>query len=104
MVGRLQDAVGHSGLRGRARERALLDDLVSAGRSGESRSLVLQGEVGIGKTALLEHLIASASDLTVVRAAGAELDMELDYAGLHQLCRPLLDRLDRLPAPQRHTI
>ena len=91
-------------LRGRANECALLDDLVSAIRRGESRSLVLRGEAGIGKTALLDYLIASASDLTVVRAVGVESDMELAYASLHQLCGPLLDRLERLPAPQRQAM
>jgi DNA-binding CsgD family transcriptional regulator len=91
-------------LRGRASECALLEDLVSAIRRGESRSLVLRGEAGIGKTALLEHLIASASDLMVVRAAGVESEMELAYASLHQLCAPLLDRLDRLPVPQRQAM
>ena len=91
-------------LRGRASERALLDDLVSAVRRGESRSLVLRGEAGIGKTALLEYLIASASDVTVVRAVGVESEMELAYASLHQLCGPLLDRLEQLPGPQRQAI
>jgi len=62
--------VGHLGLRGRAGECALLDELVSAVRRGECRSLVLRGEAGIGKTALLEYLTASATDLTVVRAVG----------------------------------
>src|SRR5215208_3426560 len=88
-------------LRGRARERAVLDGLISAIRRGESRSLVLRGEAGIGKTALLEYLVESASDLTVIRAVGVESEMELTYASLHQLCAPLLDRLARLPAPQR---
>src|SRR3954471_3515868 len=92
--------VQRSGLRGRASECALLDDVLSAIRRGESQSLVLRGEAGIGKTALLEHLIASASGLTVVRADGVESDMELAFAGLHQLCGPLLDQLERLPAPQ----
>ncbi len=91
-------------LRGRARECALLDDLVSAVRRGESRSLVLRGEAGIGKTALLEYLTASASDATIVRAVGVESEMELAYASLHQLCGPLLDRLGRLPAPQREAM
>ena len=85
-------------------ECALLDELVSAIRRGESRSLVLRGEAGIGKTALLEYLIASASDLTVVRAVGVESEMELAFASLHQLCAPLLDRLERLPAPQRQAL
>jgi len=94
----------HPALRGRAGECKLLDDLVSAVRRGESRSLVLRGEAGIGKTALLEYLVASAPDLTVVRAVGVESEMELAYASLHQLCGPLLDRLDRLPAPQRQAM
>ena len=63
--------------------------------------MVLRGEAGIGKTALLEYLVASASDLTVVRAMGVESDMELAFASLHQLCSPLLDRIEELPAPQR---
>jgi DNA-binding CsgD family transcriptional regulator/tetratricopeptide (TPR) repeat protein len=91
-------------LRGRASECALLDDLVSAVRRGESRSLVLRGEAGIGKTALLEHLIAAAPELTVVRAVGVESEMELAYASLQQLCGPLLNRLDKLPAPQRQAL
>src|SRR6202044_2171827 len=71
---------------------------------GESRSLVLRGEAGIGKTALLEHLIAAAPELTVVRAVGVESEMELAYASLQQLCGPLLNRLDKLPAPQRQAL
>jgi hypothetical protein len=66
--------------------------------------LVLRGEAGIGKTALLEYLIASASDATVLRAVGMQSEMELAYASLHQLCWPLLDRLERLPAPQRQAL
>jgi DNA-binding CsgD family transcriptional regulator len=91
-------------LEGRARECALLDGLVGAIRQGESQSLVLRGDAGIGKTALLEYLIESASDLTVVRAVGVESEMELAYASLHQLCAPLLDRLERLPVPQRQAL
>jgi DNA-binding CsgD family transcriptional regulator len=87
-------------LLGRATECALLDDVVSAIRRGEGRSLVLRGEAGIGKTALLKHLVDSAPDLTVLRAVGAESEMELAYASLHQLCAPLLERLLRLPEPQ----
>jgi DNA-binding CsgD family transcriptional regulator len=79
----------------------VLDRLVADIRRGEGRSLVLGGEAGIGKTALLEYLVASVADLTVVRAVGVESEMELAYASLHQLCAPLVDRLERLPAPQR---
>jgi len=91
-------------LRGRDSERDSLDELLEDVRRGESRSLVLRGEAGIGKTALLEYLIESASDLTVVRAAGVESEMELAFAGLHQLCGPLLDRLGKLPVPQRQAL
>ncbi|MBV8431705.1 MAG: ATP-binding protein, partial [Solirubrobacterales bacterium] len=89
------------GLLGRGPERDRLDELVAAIRRGESRTLMLRGEAGIGKTALLDYLVASASGTTVVRAAGVESEMELAYASLHQLCEPLFDRLDRLPSPQR---
>src|SRR3954451_1349044 len=104
MDGRSRELAGPAGLRGRASECALLDEVVAAIRSGESRSLVLRGEAGIGKTALLEYLIASASDLTVVRAVGVESEMELSFASLHQLCAPLLDRLPELPDPQRRAV
>src|SRR3954466_12713689 len=100
--GRLRGPSGR--LRGRAEECALLESLVSAIRRGESRSLVLRGEAGIGKTALLEYLVASAPDATVVRAVGVQSDMELAFASLHQLCGPLLDGLERLPAPQRQAM
>src|SRR5215218_9766585 len=91
-------------LRGRAGESALLEGLVSAVRQGEGRSLVLRGEAGIGKTALLEHLIEATPDLTVARAMGVESEMELAFASLHQLCAPMLDRRDRLPDPQRRAL
>ena len=95
---------GRRALRGRAEECGLLDGLVADVRRGEGRSLVLRGEAGIGKTALLEYLIESASSMTVVRAVGVESEMELAYASLHQLCAPLLDRFERLPAPQRDAL
>jgi DNA-binding CsgD family transcriptional regulator len=104
MDGRSRELAGPPGLRGRASECTQLDELVAAIRRGDSRSLVLRGEAGIGKTALLDYLIASASDLTVVRAVGVESDVELAFASLHQLCGPLLDRLDSLPAPQRDAL
>jgi DNA-binding CsgD family transcriptional regulator len=98
------ELAGPAGLRGRASECALLDELLAAIRRGDSRSLVLRGEAGIGKTALLDYLAASASDLTVVRAVGVESEMELGFASLHQLCAPLLDRLPELPDPQRRAL
>jgi DNA-binding CsgD family transcriptional regulator len=104
MNNRLPEPGGRTTLRGRATERMLLDALVAAIQRGESRSLVLLGEAGIGKTALLEYLLESASDTTVVRAAGVESEMALAFASLHQLCGPLLDRLKRLPAPQRQAL
>jgi DNA-binding CsgD family transcriptional regulator len=91
-------------LLGRADECAVLDHLIADVRRGESRSLVLRGEAGIGKTALLKSLVESVSDVTVVRAIGVESEMELAYASLHQLCAPMLERLDRLPAPQRQAL
>src|SRR3954464_8412607 len=104
MGGRSREPAGRAGLRGRGSECALLDELVAAIRRGESQSLVLRGEAGIGKTALLEYLIASAPDATIVRTVGVQSDMELPYAALHQLCGPLLDRLEALPAPQRRAM
>src|SRR3954466_15920200 len=93
-----------TGLLGRETECALLDDLVADVHRGESRSLVLRGQAGIGKTALLGYLMTSASHLTVVKAGGVKWDRELAYASLHQLCGPLLDRLERLPPPQREAM
>jgi len=94
----------HGNLLGRAGECAVLDDLVTAVRGGASRSLVVRGEPGIGKTALLQYLVESAPDLKVLRTAGVESEMELAYAGLHLLCSPLFDRLSKLPAPQRRAV
>src|SRR4051812_43712180 len=104
MDGRSRELAGPPGLRGRASECILLDELVAAIRRGESRSLVLRGDAGIGKTALLDYLIDWASDLTVLRAVGVESEMELGFATLHQLCAPLLDRLPALPDPQRRAL
>jgi DNA-binding CsgD family transcriptional regulator len=81
-----------------------LDSLLAGARSGEGRALVLRGEAGIGKSALLEHLVPRAEGCRVARATGIEAEQELAYAGLHQLCAPFLDRLDRLPAPQRDAL
>jgi DNA-binding CsgD family transcriptional regulator len=91
-------------LTGRRTERSVLDELVSAVRTGESRTLVLHGEAGVGKTALIEHLAGRVPGCRVARAAGIESEMELPFAALHQLCAPMLDHLEQLPAPQRHAL
>src|SRR5882724_3506482 len=91
-------------LRGRLDECAVLDGLLDGARGGRSGVLVLRGEAGIGKTALLEHASESASDATLLRAVGVESEMELAFAALHQLCAPVDDFVDRLPAPQREAL
>jgi DNA-binding CsgD family transcriptional regulator len=91
-------------LRGRDAELAALDRLLDAARSGESGALVVRGEPGIGKTAMLEYAIGSAPDMRLLRAVGVQSEVELAFAGLHQLCGPLLPRLDRLPEPQRQAL
>jgi AAA ATPase domain len=92
-------------LRGRQRERAALGQLLSDVRSGRSRVLVLRGEPGIGKTALLEDLCARADDVVLVRGAGVESEAELAFAGLHQMCSQMIEeKLDLLPDPQREAI
>jgi DNA-binding CsgD family transcriptional regulator len=88
-------------LRGRRKECAALDRLLDAVRAGQSRVLVLRGEPGIGKSELLDYVREGAWGCRVVRAAGVQSEMELAFAGLHQLCAPMLDRLGRLPDPQR---
>src|SRR4051794_13412933 len=88
-------------LRGRGTESALLDGIVTAIRQGESRTLLLRGEAGVGKPALFRYLREAAAALEVARAVGVESEMELAFAGLHQLCAPMFEHLERLPAPQR---
>jgi DNA-binding CsgD family transcriptional regulator len=95
---------GPATLSGRDRESTALDVLLDAARAGQSAALVLRGEPGIGKTELLEHVAARASDFRVARAVGVESEMELPFAGLHQLCGQMLDRLERLAAPQRQAL
>ena len=85
-------------------ERGLLDSVLHDVRSGQSRVLVLHGDPGVGKSALMDYVARQAGGCRVVRAAGVESEMELAYAALHQLCIPLLDRLDHLPAPQRDAL
>jgi DNA-binding CsgD family transcriptional regulator len=89
---------------GRRFECEALDGLIEAVRAGESRALVVRGEPGVGKTALLEYLVEQASGWRVARAAGVQSEMELAFAGLHQLLAPMLDWVDRLPVPQRDAL
>ena len=105
--------VADSGRRGRVTrltdrlsERAVFGQLVEAVRAGESRALVVRGEPGVGKTVLLNHLAgqASGSGCRVARATGVQSEMELAFAGLHQLCAPMLNRAERLPVPQRDAL
>ena len=91
-------------LHGRQEECAVLDGLLGRARAGQSGVLLVRGEAGVGKTALLEYAVGSASDFRVVRTAGVESEMELAFAALHQLCAPLLDWLERLPGPQRDAL
>ncbi|WP_432936586.1 helix-turn-helix transcriptional regulator [Kribbella sp. CA-253562] len=91
-------------LRGRQHECETLGQLVHAARAGRSAALVVRGEAGIGKSALLDHLDAEATDCRVLRVAGVESQLELAFAGLHALCTPLLGELSRLPAPQSEAL
>jgi DNA-binding CsgD family transcriptional regulator len=86
---------------GRRRECDLLDRLLDTVRGGDSQALVVRGEPGVGKTALLDYLAEQAPGCRVARVAGVEAEMEFAFAGIHQLCAPMLHRLERLPAPQR---
>jgi DNA-binding CsgD family transcriptional regulator len=81
-----------------------LERLVAAVQAGESRALVLRGDAGVGKTALLDHLVERATACRVMRLAGVQSEMELAFAALHQLCAPMLGFLDRLPDPQRDAL
>ena len=92
------------GFRGRSSERAVLDRLLENVRGGQSAVLVIRGEAGVGKTALLRYAARQAAGFRVAQIAGVESEMELPFAGLHQLCAPMLDRLDALPEPQRQAL
>jgi len=91
-------------LHGRRAEREAVERLLEEVRGGQSRVLVVSGEPGVGKTALLHSAINSAAGCRVMRAVAAESEMELAFAALQQLCAPMLDRLDSVPAPQRDAL
>jgi len=88
----------------RRQQCGALDRLLADVRAGRSRALVVRGEPGIGKTALLGYAAGTAQDFGVARAEGVESEMELPFAALHQLCGRMLGRLDRLPGPQREAL
>src|SRR4051795_12096114 len=93
-----------SGMLDRGTECHVLERFVARVRAGRSGVLVLRGEAGVGKTALLEHLSVAAEGCRIARAAGVESEMELAFAGLHGLCVPMLGRLQHLPSPQRDAL
>jgi DNA-binding CsgD family transcriptional regulator len=91
-------------LKGRRSECAVFETLLAGVRGGRSGVLVVRGEAGVGKTALLEYAVESASDVRVLRVVGVQSEMEVAFAALHQLCAPILDRRPRLPGPQRDAL
>ena len=98
------DVSSGSGLVGRRSECEVLDRLLADVRAHRSHVLVLRGEAGIGKTALMDYLATNSSGCHVVRAAGVESEMELAFAGVHQLCASMLNRVEDLPGPQRDAL
>ena len=101
--GRL-DPTGFGSLIGRTRETRLLDRLLDAVRLNEGRALIIEGEPGVGKTALLNYARAATPDFQLLRAAGVESERELPFSTLHQLFAPMLETLERLPVPQRDSL
>ncbi len=91
-------------LRGRRAECEFLDEVLGDANAGRSRVVVLRGEAGAGKTALLDFMVERCADWRIATAVGIESEMELAYSGLHQLCGPMLGHLDRLPTPQRSAL
>jgi len=92
---------GGSLLVGRATERAIVDAILADAQRGQGGSLVVTGQPGIGKSALVQYAIDVASESRVVRMAGVESEMAFGYAGVHQVVLPMLDNFGELPTPQR---
>jgi hypothetical protein len=90
-----------AGLVGRERECAAIQGVLDRALASEGSALVVRGEPGIGKTALLEHAAQRAGEMMLLRATGVEAEADLAFAGLYGLARPILDNLDELPAVQR---
>jgi DNA-binding CsgD family transcriptional regulator len=91
-------------LLGRQRERKALDGLLTAARGGAGGVLVVDGDPGVGKTALLDWAVETSSEFRVMRTAGVEGEMALPFAALQQLCAPILELIERLPQPQREAV
>ena len=102
--GALQEGLREHELQDRHTERLTLGRLLTTFRGGHSQVLVIRGEAGIGKSSLLRYVMQNASGCRVAHAAGSEYEMELPYAGLHQLCVPMLGLVERLPGPQRDAL
>src|SRR3954464_1218230 len=92
------------GFLGRTSERQRLDGMLAHARDGQSAVLVIRGEPGIGKTALLRYAARQASGLRIAQVEGVQAEMELPFAGIHRLCAPMLDRLKTLAEPQRRAL
>lgn len=100
MMGGCGSQTRDAGLVGRDRECATIDDLLNAATQGESGSLVIRGDAGMGKTALLDYAAGQATRMPVLRVTGVEAESDLAFAGLHGLVWPIVDQLERLPGPQ----
>src|SRR5690242_12257577 len=97
-------AIHGPGFVGRSSERELLDGLLTRVREGASEALVIRGEAGIGKTALLRYTARQAAGFQVAQLTGVQAEMELPFAGVHQLCTAIPDRIEALPAPQKEAL
>jgi DNA-binding CsgD family transcriptional regulator len=104
MSSRYLPSGGKFALRGRGSECERLDRLLGKVRGGHSEVLLLWGEAGVGKTALIEYAVESAKGFRIARVVGMESEVDLPYAALHQLCAPMLGQLERLPGPQRDAL
>ena len=89
---------------GRCREQAVLDQVLAAARGGESSVLVVHGDPGVGKTALLEYALGATQDFRAVRTSGVEGEVDLDYAALQVLCSPILEFAERLPGTHQEAL
>ncbi len=104
MTGSVPPEVSYRGLIGRRRECEELARRLKEARGGRGAVLVVRGEAGVGKSALLDHIAESASELAIVRAAGVASEKDLEFAALHRLCAPMFDRLERLAGPHRDAL